>query len=119
MVVAAVSVNVGIHLCLFWGVCHCLGGHLHCLGGGGLSLALSANCIVSSSFVVVVVWCLLLSVIVALSCGLLVGQALSAHQLTMINDGFKSVHHLVATLLSVTWHLGCVSVKRKEGDDLL
>ena len=38
----------------------------------------------------------------------------------MTNDGFESVvHHLVAMSLSATWHLGCVSVKRMEGDDLL
>ena len=37
-----------------------------------------------------------------------------------MNNGFESVvHHLVATSLSATWHLGCVSVKRTEGDDLL
>ena len=37
-----------------------------------------------------------------------------------MNDGFKSVvHHLVATSLTATWHLGCVSVKKMEGDDLL
>ena len=37
-----------------------------------------------------------------------------------MNDGFKSViRHLVATSLSATWHLGCVSVNQKEGDDLL
>ena len=73
VVVAAVSVHVGIHLCLFWGICHCLGGRHHCLGGQ-----------------------------------------------TMTNNGFESVVcHLVTTSLSVTWHLGCVSVKRKDGDDLL
>ena len=39
---------------------------------------------------------------------------------TMMNDGFESiVHHLVTMSLSATWHLGCVSVKRKEGEDLL
>ena len=38
----------------------------------------------------------------------------------MTNDGFESVvRHLVATSLSATWHLGCVSVKKMEGDDLL
>ena len=38
----------------------------------------------------------------------------------MMNDRFESiVHHLVATLLSAMWHLGCVSVMRNEGDDLL
>ena len=38
----------------------------------------------------------------------------------MTNDRFESVvHHVVATSLSATWHLGCVSVKRKEGEDLL
>ena len=37
-----------------------------------------------------------------------------------MNDGFESVaHHLVAMSLIATWHLGCVSVKRKGGDDLL
>ena len=73
VVVAAVSVCVGICLCSFWGVCCCSGGHHHCLGIQ-----------------------------------------------TMTNDRFESVvHHLVAMSLSVTWHLGCVSVKKKEGDDLL
>ena len=39
---------------------------------------------------------------------------------TMTNDGFESVvRHLVAMSLSATWHLGCVSVKKGEGDDLL
>ena len=39
---------------------------------------------------------------------------------TMTNDGFESVvRHLVATSLSATWHLGGVSVKRKEGKDIL
>ena len=39
---------------------------------------------------------------------------------TMMNDGFESVvRHLVTTSLSATWHLGCVSVKKGEGDDLL
>ena len=38
---------------------------------------------------------------------------------TMTNNGFESVvRHLVATSLSATWHLGCVSVKRKEREDL-
>ena len=37
-----------------------------------------------------------------------------------MNDRFESVvRHLVTTSLSATWHLGCVSVKRKEGEDLL
>ena len=73
MVVAAVSVHVGICSCSFWGICCYLGSHHHCLG----------------------IW-------------------------TMTNDGFKSVVcHLVAMSLTVTWHLGCVSVKKKEGDDLL
>ena len=66
MVVAAVSVCVGICSRSFWGIHHYLGGR------------------------------------------------------TMTNDRFKSVvRHLVATLLITTWHLGCVSVKRKGGDDLL
>ena len=73
VMVAAISVHVGICLCLFWGICHCLGSRYHCLG----------------------IW-------------------------TMMNDGFESVVcHLVATLLTVMWHLGCVSVKKMEGDDLL
>ena len=39
---------------------------------------------------------------------------------TMTNNRFKSIiRHLVATSLSATWHLGCVSVERKESDDLL
>ena len=39
---------------------------------------------------------------------------------TMTNDGFESiVRHLVATSLSATWHLGCVSVRQKEREDLL
>ena len=66
MVVAAVSVHVGICSCSFWGICHCLGSWM------------------------------------------------------MTNDGFESVIcHLVTRLLSATWHLGCVSVKRTEGDNLL
>ena len=69
VVVAAVSVHVGVRSCSFWGLCCCLGDHHHCLGGQ-----------------------------------------------MMMNDGFKSVvHHLVTTSLSAIWHLGCVSVKRKEG----
>ena len=73
MVVAAVSVHVGIHSCSFWGIHHCLGSRHHCLDGQ-----------------------------------------------TIMNDRFKSViHHLVTMSLSATWHLGCVSVKRKDGDDLL
>ena len=73
VVVAAVSVRVGIRSCLFWGICHCLGSHYRCLG----------------------IW-------------------------TMTNNGFKStICHLVTTSLSAMWHLGCVSVKKMEGDDLL
>ena len=73
MVVAAVSVHVGICSCSFWGIHCCLGSRDHCLGS----------------------W-------------------------TMMNNGFESViRHLFTTSLSATWHLGCVSVKRKDGDDLL
>ena len=37
-----------------------------------------------------------------------------------MNNGFESVvRHLVAMSLSAMWHLGCVSVKRKDGGDLL
>ena len=65
VVVAAVSVHVGVRSHSFWGIHCCLGSH------------------------------------------------------TMTNDRFESIiHHLVAMLLTVTWHLGCVSVKRTEGDDL-
>ena len=39
---------------------------------------------------------------------------------TMMNNGFESViRHLVTMSLSAMWHLGCVSVKRKDGGDLL
>ena len=39
---------------------------------------------------------------------------------TMTNNRFESVvHHLVTTSLSAMWHLGYVSVKTKEGDNLL
>ena len=73
VVVAAISVCVGIRSCSFWGVCRCLGSRYRCLGIR-----------------------------------------------TMMNDGFESiVRHLVAMSLSVTWHLGYVSVKEKEADDLL
>ena len=73
LVVAAVSVRVGICSCSFWGICHCLGGCHRCLGIR-----------------------------------------------TMTNDKFEFiVHHLVATSLSAMWHLGCVSVKKGEGNDLL
>ena len=76
--------------------------------------------VVSSSFVVVVVWSLLSSIVVVPSHGLLVGQALIAHQLTMMNDEFGSVvRHLAATSLTATWHLGCLSVKGGQVDDLL
>ena len=105
-----------------WWVHRCLGSRHRCLGSRGLLWALGAHCVVSLSFVVVAVWCLSSSVVVVLSRGLLVGQALSAHQSTMTNDRFESiVRHSVAMSLTATWHLGwlCVSKGRTGGDNLL
>ena len=101
---------MGICSCLFWGICHHLDGH-------GLWLALG----VSPCPIVITcghgnVVSALSSVMIVLSCGLLVGQALCAYQSTMTNDRFKFIiHHLVTTSLSVTWHLKCVSVTGGQG----
>ena len=78
----------------------------------------ASHCVVSSLFVVVVVWSLLSSIMVVPSGGLLVGQALSTHQSMMTNDRFRStVHHLATTFLSAVWHLACVLVKQGQRDD--
>ena len=50
--------HVGIHLCLFWGVRHRLGGQVHLWAVGGFRRPWVSHPVVSLSLVVVAVWCL-------------------------------------------------------------
>ena len=106
------------------GSCFCACGHPFVLVLGHLLLSGQSWIVVGLGHCVGIVCgrgsvvSVLPSVVVMLSCGLLVGQALSAHRSTMMNNGFEStVCHLVAMLLSATWHLGwmCVSKGRTGG----